>query len=152
MESEDKAAPKRDPLEVLKGFGGILPGKVIFATPPVYKEVYPNQPDKWPVYKIKPSDGLDFNENLDKQDWYRIEEGMVLPIPGKIRIDKFKKHLLDWKNHRDGDEEIPFPRGQDGRITDAGIMAMKPALQIWILEVISEADLISKEESEGLKF
>ena len=49
MESEEKTAPKRDPLEVLKGFGGILPNKLVFATPPIYKEVYPEDPSKWRV-------------------------------------------------------------------------------------------------------
>jgi hypothetical protein len=152
MESEDKVAPKRDPLEVLKGFGGILPGKVIYATPPVYKEVYPNQPDKWPVYKIKPSDGLDFNNDVDNQEIYQFIDGRAVSIPGKLRIHKIKRCLKGWKNHRDGDIEIPFPADAHGDITDEGIKALKPDLQNWLLSIISDSDAISKEESEGLKF
>ncbi len=152
MESIEKTAPKPNPLEVIKGFGGILPGKVVFCTPPAFKEAYPNQPDKWPVFKIKPSDGLDFNQSIYRHDWYRLEEGRVLPIPGKIRVDKLKAHVLDWKGHRDGDTEIPCTKGPDGLLTDGAVSSLSPELQGWLLGVIADSNSISKEESDGLKF
>lgn len=152
MESEEKVAPKRDPLEVVKGFSGILPGKVVYATPPAFKEAFPNQPDKWPVYKVKPSDGLDFNNNMDKDDWFRIEGGRVLPLTGKIRVDKLKKHVLDWRKHRAGDAEIPCTKGLDGLLDDVAISSLSPELQGWLLGVIADSESVSKEESEGLKF
>lgn len=152
MESEEKTAPKRDPLEVLKGFGGILPNKLIYATPPIYKEVYPKDTSKWPVYKIKPSDGLDFNGDVDNRDIYEIVDGRARPVSGKLRIHKLKRGLKGWKTHRDGDAEIPFPCDENGVITDDGIRALKPDLQNWLLDLIADSDAVSKEESEGLKF
>lgn len=152
MESEERTAPKRDPLEILKGFGGILPKKFIFATPPIYREVYPNQPEKWPVFKVKPADGLDFNHAIDRQDWYRVENGQILPIPGKVRVDKLKQGVKGWKNFRDGDEEIPFIADADGNLTDEGIRSLKPELQAWLLGLINDSSAVTKEESDGLKF
>lgn len=152
MESEEKTAPKRDPLEVLKGFGGILPNKIIFATPPIYKEVYPNDPSKWPVYKVKPSDGMDFNQSIDRDDWYRIEGKKVIPIPGKVRIGILKSGVKGWKNHRDGDVEIPFETDEDGNITDDCIRSLSPELQTWLLGMIADSNAVTKGESDGLKF
>ena len=152
MESEEKAAPKRDPLEALKGFSGILPGKFIFATPPVFKEAYPNQPEKWPVYKFKPSDGLDFNNDLDSPDIYQVVGGEQRLAPGKIRIRKLKRGLKGAKNHRDGDTEIPFTADAEGNATDDFLRSMSPDLQKWALGIIDGVDVVSKEESDGLKF
>jgi hypothetical protein len=152
MESEDKTAPKRDPLEVLKGFGGVLPNKFIFATPPIYKEVYPNDRSKWPVFKVKPSDGLDFNHSIDRDDWYKLVDGKVIPIPGKVRMDKLKAGVKGWTNFKDGEEEIPFVPDTDGNLSDDGIRALKPELQGWLLGLIAGAESVSKEESDGLKF
>lgn len=152
MESEDKTAPKRDPLEVLKGFGGILPNKVLFATPPIYKEVYPNQPDKWPVFKVKPSDGLDFNQDVDNPDLYKLVDGRAISVPGKLRLFKIKRSLKGWKNFKDGNEEIPFKADEAGDANEETIRALKPDLQNWLLSIIADSDSVSKEESDGLKF
>lgn len=152
MDTEVKAAPKRDPLEVLKGFGGILPGKFIYATPPIYKEVYPNDPSRWAVFKIKPADGLDFNEDVDNDSLYRVVDGKVLAIAGKVRSLKLKKGIKGWKGFKDGDLSIPFLSDADGNLTDEGLRCLKPDLQNWLLSVISDSDQVTPSESEGLKF
>lgn len=150
MESEDKAAPKRDPLEVMRGFGGILPGKIIFATPPIFKEVYPEHPERWPVFKVKPSDGMDFNRDVDNPSLYSAESGRA--VPGKLRIHNLKRGVKGWKNFRDGEDEIPFRTDENGDISDESITALRPELQNWLLQVIADSTLITKEESDGLKF
>lgn len=143
----------RTAVQRLQGFIGLLPDEPLFATPPIYKEVYPDDPTKWPKFKFRPTDGLEFNQDVDDESLYKIVEGRAIAIQGRFRMLRMKRGLLDWTNLKDQfGRDIPCPKDADGRITDDAIRAMKPDLQEWVLGVISDASGVTKEESDGLKF
>lgn len=152
MEETKTAKDSKEILAELRGFTGILPEKFVFATPPIFKEAYPKEPEKWPVYKFKPSDGKDFNDDVDNPNIYRWENGRAIPYSGKFRVHKIKRGLKGAKNHRAGDTEIPFTTDADGNVSDDFIRSLKPDLQNWMLGVISDSEAVSEEESEALKF
>lgn len=154
MEEEKKTlAESQEKIDKCKGWAGILPGKVLFAVPPVYKDAYPDQPNKWPVFKFAPANGLDFNDDLDNPDLYKVREGRVLLESGAFRKNNLRRGLLDWKNRPDAHGDmIPCEKGPDGRLSDAAIASMPSVLQDWCLNVISSVAMVTKEESDGLKF
>lgn len=145
-------AEAKDKIEMLKGWAGIQPGKPIFATPPAFKEAFPGQPEKWPVYKFKPADGIDFNEDLDDPELYQVDGGKVILNSGRFRMQKLRRGVLDWKGHVDADDvAIPCERDENG-LTEASLRSMSSTLQDWALNVIASADKVTREESDGLKF
>lgn len=136
-------------IEALTGFAGIIPGEPLFVTPPIYREVYPDKPERWPRFKIKVQDGLDFNDGLNGLDGVRIEAG-------KSRVKRLRENVIDWSGFTDRPDglgnPIPCTKGADGNLDDKSIRAMKPELQAFLLECINGTRFVSREESEGLKF
>lgn len=154
MEEEKRVfAEVKDKVEALKGWGGITPGKFVFATPQVFKDAYPDDRSKWPKFKFKPYDGIEFNEDIDNADIYTIVDGKPKTLTGKYRIHAMKQSLKDWADFRDDEGNlIPCAKDAEGGITDDAIRALSPAIQNWVMETIAKLDTVSKEESDGLKF
>jgi hypothetical protein len=136
---EAKAKPAK-----LSDFAGIVPNQFLYATPPVFQGL---QKEQRPAFKIKPPDGLEFNQDLDRDELYSGGK----PKLGNFRLHRLKRHLKDWDKFPLGNP-IPCPKDAEGNITDAAIACLNPDLQNWLLEVISGVETVTKEESEGLKF
>src|SRR6186997_2215981 len=112
-------AESKDKIEKLKGFIGLLPNEPLFATPPIYKEVYPNEPGKWPKFKFRPTDGLEFNQDVDDESLYKIIDGRAFAIQGRFRIQRLKRGLLDWSGFKDQfGNDIPCPKDPAGTISN----------------------------------
>lgn len=144
-----------DPIAQLRGFVGLTPGRAVFVTPPVFREAYPNNLEKWPKFKIKPLDGMDFNAEIDDDSMYHwdFQLKQYVTNPGRFRVMRIRNCLLDWKDYVDADgKPIPCTHGPDGKITDDAIRALPGPLQVWLTHQINAAASVTPEESDGLKF
>ena len=142
-------------IEELRGFVGITPDRVVFATPEAFKIAYPNDRGKWPVFKIKPMDGLDFNAEIDDEALYRWDKELrrYLVISGAFRMARIRRCVLDWRNYMGPDgKEVPCQKGEDGKITEAAVRSLSGPTQLWLMEQIDAAASVTPEESDGLKF
>lgn len=162
MEEKKTAKGLEAKLAALTGYAGIVPGVTLFVTPPEFKEAFPDNPEMWPRFEIQPPDGMDYNEELnasvarvvghDAQGKAKIEVAT-----GDMRVNKLRRYVKNWTGYRTnpadlGSPEIPCAKGEDGRLSDASLRTLSPAMQNWLLGQIEDWRSISKEESEALKF
>ena len=162
METDKEAQPEEKRvfaeeqarLAMLQGFVGLIPGRFKFVTPPAFKDAYPDQREKWPVFKLRQSDGLDFNQELDTESLYHFDEAKQKPVlnRGAFRLARLRACVAGWKNFRDDEGNEVEYRWSAGGLADDCIRAMKPELQTWLLAQLDQLDGISKEESDALKF
>ena len=142
-------------LDDLTGFIGIRPDRAVFVTPRAFKNKFPNDRSQWPVFKIKAMDGLELNQQIDDDSLYAWSEQIKRYViqPGLFRMSRLRASLLGWRNFKDADgAEIPFQKGEDGKITDDAIRCLPMPLQIWLTNEIEAAASVTPEEREGLKF
>lgn len=149
-------ADKKERLSKLTGFLGILPGKFIFVVPEIYKTIYPDDQSKWPVFKIKPIDGIEFNQGLDNGDMMEVdwEKKKIQINRGKYKIQTLKNCLKGWKNFKqdpESESEIAFIGDEHGAI-DEDIRVLPPSLQDELLKACDGVNKLTMEEEEGLKF
>lgn len=136
-------------LQALRGFFGILPDQVRFVSPPQFKEAYPDQPDKWPRFKIKAPTGLDWNDVLDTTGY---KDGAYLPNSGAIRTLLISKNLLDWSGYSDGSKPIQCPKLEGKIDTLSALKILSPSMQEWLKTEISRFAELDQLESDALKF
>lgn len=149
MEEVKVFSEEETKLRALKGFFGILPDQVSFVSPPQFKEAFPDNPEKWPRFKIKAPSGLDWNDALDTTAY---SDGAYKPNSGKIRTLLLTRNLLDWTGYSDGAKVIPCPK-KDGLIDPVeALRRLAPQMQEFLLGEIKRAAEITDTESDALKF
>ena len=154
---ENKTAPTKDPWDLVKSFAGILPDRVRYATPPIFKELYPGDKSMWPVLKFTPPTGLDYLHDLDQNDLYEVVGGKLRTKQGAWRSGQLRR-FVEWRNLRDRytrdsiGMEVPCEKGADGLLTEKSLAALSPNLQEWAVKELDLVSELSDEEMEGLKF
>ena len=143
------------------GILGLNVDDIIYYTPKVYRENPELFPDKksWSVYKLKPLDGIKsakIEGELGHIEYEKKEDGVEVSKwvsqNGPTRINTLREHILDWKNHYGKKGEIiPFRKNGTNVHNDC-LGTIRQALQIELLNAITEGSSASEEELEGLGF
>lgn len=154
MEEEKRVfADSRAKLAKLKGFVGILPDKVVNHVPAVFREVYPDDKSKWPVYKIKPVDGIEFTRQLDDENNIEVDwDTKTLTVnKGKYKESLVRRQVKGWDNHTDIDGTVIPYTEEAGQMSEACFRSLQAALIKDLEDAIDSASIVTKEESEGIK-
>ena len=143
------------------GILGLDQDDEILHVPAVYREdpeLFPKE--MWPVFKLKPLDGVAQAKLEAKLGHMEVEDGKDddsrvtkwISRNGPTRIEILQTHILGWKNHCDKNgKEIEF-RVNGSKVKLESLGTLRPALQTELFNAITEGSDASKEELEGLDF
>jgi len=149
---KDIKAPEGNKLAGLVLYGE---EEFLFWTPSEYREVYPEDRSKWPVFKIRSYNAEDesaiielmISENVDSKNATMF----FVSDPRTTRLI-VKRCLVGVKNLRDvNDKEVKLET-EDGLVSDKFISRLPFKLKNELKKVIMGSTEVTEEESASLKF
>jgi len=139
-------------IQKLKGYMGFSSEDSFLYTPKIYRAVFPENKDKWPVFKLRGLNGYQVAKAQDDVGVYSPGTDKMQFNTGAQRIKTIESNVLGWKNlfGMDG-KEILFK--QNGQKVHIQCIEKLPApLQMELHEAINERSYLNHEELEGLEF
>ena len=114
--------------------------------PEAFREAYPDDKDKWPVFTLKPKTGI---QVAYLEDEMTVGADQQIHVnTGSIRIKTLETGIVNIKNWGD----VKFKRDDITKKIDMKIISMMPAdLQTELMNAITEKSELTEEELEGLK-
>ncbi len=136
----------------LKGFLGYTSEAYFLYTPKIYRQLFPEDKSKWPVFKLKGLNGIQVAKAQDQAGMYSVGSDQMQFTAGALRIKTLETNILGWKNLYDGeDKEIIF-KANGEKVHILCLEKLPAPLQIELHEVINERSVLTHEELEGLEF
>lgn len=147
---ERKFTPEE--MEKLRGFLGFSSEDFFLYTPKKYRELFPTEKEKWPVFKLRGLNGVQVAKAQDEAGTYSPSKDTMSFNTGGQRIKVLESNILGWKNlyGMDG-KEIVF-KSNGAKVHILCIEKLPAPLQIELHECINERSYLSYEELEGLEF